>query len=1063
LNKRIRSRVLAAGVASSALFGLGALPSLQQSLCAQDKPTAAEQLDRGARLFDQKQYAEAKKVLLDIDPAQLPEDQRTKLTDLMKNTDVELAKSQGANGSFDSAQANLDGDKLAAAASGFQGVIDDTTASSDLKDKAKIQLALVKQKQADKAPQMKELLAQADALYQAGKLDEAQNAVGTVIATGSDLGWQDNAKPAQLEQKIADRRAAMASGASNGTTPVAVNPADATPTTNPAVISAAENTPEAKPNATPNTTPTTMASDMAAPATMASDMAAPGAMAGTPVAVAPPVIAPTPAVDPNSALGQTISADEIERQRALTLYNISMKQSSDALTANPPQYPAAIEAAHQAATVIDDNRRYFSDVEASALTSAASRQEQMATTNKGTYDAQVQQREQALAKAAEQDLALKRANEKRVRVDALMRDAQRFVDTQQYKEGADTLRQILIIDPTNSSAKLMLSLVTDRIAYRQYESVVHDASRETVKGEIQNAEEIVPYADLLVYPENWVDLTRTRLGAGDEQQSPADRLTNQKLDENFKEISADQLGLERVLDFLRDNTGTNMLVNWKALGDAGVDRNAPISVKLRDVPFRRVLSQVLAAVGGTAQLDFAVEDGIIVISTKDDLAASSPPKVVTYDISDLLVQPDNKIPPNLDPSAVASAAGTGGGSGGTSIFNTNAATNTEPNAATQTIVDSIEKAIQSTVAPESWITNGGSVGSIQEFSNVLLIRQSVENHRQIDTILNQLRETHSIQIAVEARIMFVDNNFFDQFGFNWGLTIPAGSLGGNVGAITASSGSLASVNQLSASGALASTVAANPSLTVNGSILDNFQLSLILQATQADQRTVTVSSPRITLFNGQSGFISVGNRQAYIANFNQTLTPGTGFGGAAVSTTLTPAILPTGITLNIHAAVSADRRYVIMQVDPQLATNNGFTDIGSMNAAAASTSNTLAGVFLQLPNVDTTEVDTTVSVPDGGTLLVGGEKVISTSDVEVGVPILSKIPGINRLFTNRATEKDERTLLILIRPKIIIEKEIENNLYGPGYDRPTGLPTNSTNQSMLDGNGVDPGFRASGR
>ena len=296
MNKRIRSRVLAAGVASSALFGLGALLPPAKPV-HWDKPTAAEQLDRGARLFDQKQYAEAKKVLLDIDPAQLPEDQRTKLTDLMKNTDVELAKSQGANGTFDGAQANLDGDKLAAAASGFQSVIDDTTASSDLKDKAKIQLALVKQKQADKAPQMKELLAQADSLYQAGKLDEAQNALATVVATGSDLGWQDNAKPAQLQQKIADRRAAMASGTATGAT-VAVA-ADATAATSPTPVAAA----------TPGTMPMDNAATMAAPATTAAPMTP-----GTPVVVAPrspqppPSIPTAPSARPSAPIKSNASA-----------------------------------------------------------------------------------------------------------------------------------------------------------------------------------------------------------------------------------------------------------------------------------------------------------------------------------------------------------------------------------------------------------------------------------------------------------------------------------------------------------------------------------------------------------------------------------------------------------------------------------------------------------------------------------------------------------------------------------------------------------------------------------
>jgi hypothetical protein len=39
--------------------------------------------------------------------------------------------------------------------------------------------------------------------------------------------------------------------------------------------------------------------------------------------------------------------------------------------------------------------------------------------------------------------------------------------------------------------------------------------------------------------------------------------------------------------------------------------------------------------------------------------------------------------------------------------------------------------------------------------------------------------------------------------------------------------------------------------------------------------------------------------------------------------------------------------------------------------------------------------------------------------------------------------KDERTLLVLVRPTIIIHREIENDLFGAGYDRPTGLPTNT--------------------
>ncbi len=47
------------------------------------------------------------------------------------------------------------------------------------------------------------------------------------------------------------------------------------------------------------------------------------------------------------------------------------------------------------------------------------------------------------------------------------------------------------------------------------------------------------------------------------------------------------------------------------------------------------------------------------------------------------------------------------------------------------------------------------------------------------------------------------------------------------------------------------------------------------------------------------------------------------------------------------------------------------------------------------------------------------------------MPILSKIPYVNRFFTNRITSTEEKTLLILLRPEIIIQTENEDILF-PG-------------------------------
>ncbi|MEI7767357.1 MAG: hypothetical protein WCJ97_07970, partial [Phycisphaerae bacterium] len=60
--------------------------------------------------------------------------------------------------------------------------------------------------------------------------------------------------------------------------------------------------------------------------------------------------------------------------------------------------------------------------------------------------------------------------------------------------------------------------------------------------------------------------------------------------------------------------------------------------------------------------------------------------------------------------------------------------------------------------------------------------------------------------------------------------------------------------------------------------------------------------------------------------------------------------------------------------------------------------------------------------------------IVGEAEQETGVPFLSKIPGLGRLFTNRTYIKEERTLLILIRPKIIIQREAEEAQFGKNYD-----------------------------
>ena len=80
---------------------------------------------------------------------------------------------------------------------------------------------------------------------------------------------------------------------------------------------------------------------------------------------------------------------------------------------------------------------------------------------------------------------------------------------------------------------------------------------------------------------------------------------------------------------------------------------------------------------------------------------------------------------------------------------------------------------------------------------------------------------------------------------------------------------------------------------------------------------------------------------------------------------------------------------------------------------------------IKLPETETSEVRTRVSVPDGGTLLLGGQKLTQEIEHESGVPILSKLPIIGRAFSSRSKIRDHKILLILVKPTIILQEETD--------------------------------------
>ncbi|PPR17848.1 MAG: hypothetical protein CFH40_02551, partial [Alphaproteobacteria bacterium MarineAlpha10_Bin3] len=83
---------------------------------------------------------------------------------------------------------------------------------------------------------------------------------------------------------------------------------------------------------------------------------------------------------------------------------------------------------------------------------------------------------------------------------------------------------------------------------------------------------------------------------------------------------------------------------------------------------------------------------------------------------------------------------------------------------------------------------------------------------------------------------------------------------------------------------------------------------------------------------------------------------------------------------------------------------------------------------VQQPIQQILNVTTTVSVPDGGTVLLGGVKRLREGRKMSGVPILNKIPYISRLFKNSGVGRETESIMLMVTPRIIIQEEEEELL-----------------------------------
>jgi len=590
-------------------------------------------------------------------------------------------------------------------------------------------------------------------------------------------------------------------------------------------------------------------------------------------------------------------------------------------------------------------------------------------------------------------------------------------------------------------------------------------------------------------PKDWEDLTKFRreftkaVSAEPRAVSETRRRLGEVIDLDFEKTS-----LDNVLKYISEvQRGLNIVID-PDITAAGVDLTTRVvDLKVKRVSIESVLGLILGA-----DLGYKVEAGYLLITTKDKLQQNLP--VVTYPVQDLVAQiPDfSDQAPRFEISTVLQAAASARGGGGAGLFGGGAAAPTEQPVGPPELIAIIQRTVsnQSDPAVAAWSDAGGAA-AIEYMNGLLIITQTRRGHERVADLLEQLRRERAIMISVEARFCQVSDQFLQDITLDVDVTflnnkqfaltdipmyppgsqqiisqpvlLPSGTpalgppvwvqpavgipggwyVGQTIYAdqafgVPRASQPIVISNTSSVGGgtrtllplagsAFSSFGMNEGGLAFSGVFLDDLQVGFLLRAIQADVRSTVLQAPRITLYNGQRSYISVSTVVTYIADAEPVVAE------AAVGWDLQISAIPIGVTLDVKATVSADRRYVQMDLRPQSAaldTSINPTGFQTYAISAAVPMGT-ASFTIELPRVMVQDFKTTVSVPDGGTLLLGGTRRFTEADVETGVPILSKIPILKRLFNNRASLRNANNLLLLIKPKVIIQAEEEHRL---GYD-----------------------------
>ena len=364
--------------------------------------------------------------------------------------------------------------------------------------------------------------------------------------------------------------------------------------------------------------------------------------------------------------------------------------------------------------------------------------------------------------------------------------------------------------------------------------------------------------------------------------------------------------------------------------------------------------------------------------------------------------------------------------------------------------------IQGAISPDSW----GDTGSIASGRGSLIVRNTQDVHEKIEALLNDLRAAVGIQIDVESRFLRVADNFLEEVGIDFrGLGdqaaggVPGPGLVGQPSFQLDDFGPPATLNVVNpgpvgtgtepgllfndgGDGAYitrtehlfdealggSSNLDNLGGLSLQYAFLDDIELEAVLRAVAKSERSEQITAPRLLVYNNTRANVNAVRETSYIKDFDVEIAQSAAIANPVID------VIRDGVVLDVRPVVSADRRFITMELRPTILT------LQLPIPTFTTTLGTGQPVSIQLPRVTLQRVRTTVTMPDGGTLMLGGMKMANRTYQRSGVPILKDIPGLSFFFSRTGTFVQNERIVVLVTSTIILNEEYFPVVPTDGFD-----------------------------